>query len=158
MISLDRRYQQGASLLDICAKSFLNHPHRTLLPRRILLAESDCERLAARGHCLERYGYEVLSCCGSQSVEKCLVWMSSPVDCNVLVDLIMCDVHLLNESIVRLIQNGQKQSHFPPLLLIVGRSDSPHTKGVNQLKSKGCLKRDEDPQGQMLLVRQWAPY
>ena len=158
MISLDRRYQQGANLVDICSQSFRRRPRGTILPRRILLAESDCERLTARGHFLERNGYEVLSCSDTQSMEKCLGSMSGLTTCNLLADLIICDSCLLSESIVHLIRQGQRQPTFPPLLLILGRGDGQGNGPIDQVHPKGCLRCDEDRRGQMVLVRRWAPY
>jgi len=136
MISLDRRYQQGANLVDICSQSFRGRPRGTILPRRILLAESDCERLTARGHFLEPH----------------------LTTCNLLADLIICDSCLLSESIVHLIRQGQRQPTFPPLLLIIGRGDGQGDGAIDQVHPKGCLSCDEDPRGQMVLVRRWAPY
>jgi len=158
MISLDRRYQQGANLVDICSQSFRGRPRGTILPRRILLAESDCERLTARGHFLERNGYEVLSCSDTQSMEKCLGSLPHLTTCNLLADLIICDSCLLSESIVHLIRQGQRQPTFPPLLLIIGRGDGQGDGAIDQVHPKGCLSCDEDPRGQMVLVRRWAPY
>jgi len=158
MISLDRRNQQGDHPLENCSRSLAYRPHGTLLPRHILLAEADCERLSARGHILERYGYEVLSCGSSQSIERSLGWMSRFVNIREFVDLIICDVDLLNDAIVSLIHRGQQEPHFPPLLLITTSVDTQTLQQAQQIKHNGSLHNATDPHEQIVLVRRWAPY
>ena len=158
MISLDHRYRQGGPPQEIWPRCFTYPPHGTLLPRRILLASPDCERVAARGHFLERYGYEVLSCCGVPSIERCFKGLAHFANCRQFVHLIICDVHLLDDALAGFIQSGQKKPDFPPLLLLAEPRDSQTNKYFHKIKHNGTLESTADAHGQVLLVRRWAPY
>ena len=108
MISLDHRFRKGDSPQVIWPRCFCYTPLGTLLPRRIFLAEPDCEKASARGHLLERYGYEVLSCCDALSISKCFEGMAQYANCRKFVNLIMCDVSVLDETLTGFIQTTCK--------------------------------------------------
>jgi hypothetical protein len=158
MISLDHRFRQGDPPQVIWPRCFSYTPLGTLLPRRILLAEPDCERASARGHFFERYGYEVLSCCDVSSIKKCFQGMAHFANCRQFVNLIICDVHLLDDALAGFIQLGQTNADFPPLLLLAGPSDEVNGKYRDQIKHKGTLEGTVHAHDQVLMVRQWAPY
>ena len=158
MISLDHRFHQEDSPQSMWPRCFSYSPLGTLLPRRILLVEPDCERVAARGHLLERYGYEVLSCCDNSSIERCFRGMAQFANYRQFVNLIICDVHLLDDTLAELIQSGQTNADFPPLLLLAESGDPQAIKYRGQIKHDGTLGSTTDAHGQVLLVRQLAPY
>ena len=158
MISLDHRFLQGDSLQLIWPRCSRYSPLGTLLPRRIVLAEPDCEKASARGHLLERYGYEVLSCCHILSIKKCFQGMAQHAKCRNFVNLIMCDVRVLDEALTGFIQTGQTNPEFPPLLLL---SDSNFTSSQNYsdlINYQGMVRGEINAHDQILLARQWAPY
>ena len=161
MISLDHRFREGDTPQVIWPRCFRYTPLGTLLPRRIFLAEPDCERASARGHLLERYGYEVLSCCDVSSIKKCFQGMAQHANCRKVVNLIICHIHVIDETLTEYIQSGQASPDFPPLLLLSDQSDFQILNTLqegNRIIYHDTLQGDADAHDQVLLVRQWAPY
>ena len=158
MISLEHRFRQGDSPQVIWPRCFRYTPLGTLLPRRIFLAEPDCEKASARGHLLERYGYEVLSCCDILSIKKCFEGMAQHANCRKFVNLIMCDVRVLDETLTGFIRTGQTNPEFPPLLLLSDSSFTPSRNYSDLINYQGTLQGEINAHEQVLLVRQWAPY
>ena len=161
MISLDHRFRQGDPPQVIWPRCFRFTPLGTLLPQRIFLAEPDCERAAALGHLLERYGYEVFSCCDVSSIKKCFQGMAQHANCRTFVNLVICDIRVIDETLTDYIQRGQACPDFPPLLLL---SDQDSFQILNKIKKSNRIKYHDTIEGsadvhdQALLVRQWAPY
>ena len=161
MISLDHRFHQGESPQVIWPRCFRYTPIGTLSPRRIFLAEPDCEKASARGHLLERYGYEVLSCCDVSSIKKCFQGMAQHATCRKFVNLIICDIRLIDSSLTHFIRSGQASVDFPPLLLLSGQSGFKLLQNIKErkrIKYHDTLEGNADAHDQVLLVRQWAPY
>ena len=161
MISLDHLFRQGDLPQVIWPRCFRYPAQGTLLPQRIFLAEPDCERASARGHLLERYGYEVLSCCNVSSIKKCFHAMAQHTTFRSSVNLVICDSRVIDETLTDSIQRGQACPDFPPLLLLSDPSGSqiPNaSKESNCIKYRDTLEFNADAYDQVLLVRQWAPY
>ena len=84
--------------------------------------------------------------------------MAQHANCRKFVNLIMCDVRILDEPLTGFIQTGQTNPEFPPLLLL-SDSSAPQAKNYcARINYQGTLQGEINAHEQVLLVRQWAPY
>ncbi len=94
---------------------------RKRLPR-VLLIEDDHELRAVFTHALIRVGYDVMDC--RREIDFWVLQVGSDA-CEVFAkfDLVVCDVRLLSEPSVGIIQSLQQRQRYPPLVLIDERGD-----------------------------------
>ena len=100
MISLDKGENCGIEGWNEHFKKFVQRPFGRIHRRRIFVAEFDYELLALRGHDLERAGYEVITCHDTKNIMGLLQWMIAGKSDRSPIDLIICDVNLLNHAVL----------------------------------------------------------
>jgi CheY-like chemotaxis protein len=101
-------------------------PERKRLPRRslarVLLIEDDHELRAVFTHALNRVGYDVTKC--RRGIDFwVLIVASDATGVFAKFDLVICDVRLLNELSIGIIQSLQQRRRYPPLVLIDEQGD-----------------------------------
>lgn len=158
MISLDNRQHRDSNLGEEWSRCFYRRTQGTIVPRRILLAECDCEQLASRGHALEHTGYEVISCHDCGAVKRFLQWMIDARSDRPLIDLMICDINLLDDAVVDTIAAQQNMQTFPPLILINACASSQALQRIARLKSRGSFDQSHSQQRQLAFVRHLVPY
>jgi DNA-binding response OmpR family regulator len=91
--------------------------HRRAAIPRILLAEEDHEIRALWNTVLDRAGYEVMVCPSraefEQMVDRLVGDRSAPV-----IDLVVCDARMLDDTLRRRVARLQRATQFPTLVVI----------------------------------------
>lgn len=158
MISLDKSGNCGIEGWNEHFKKFVRQPLGRIHPRRIFVADFDYELLALRGHGLERAGYEVIACHDTKNIMGLLQWMIARKSDQCPVDLIICDVNLLNNATIEEIVKQQHCHRFPPLILITTFANSGALARTARLKSNSTFDKTYNPQDELAVVRRLAPY
>ena len=105
---------------------------------QVLLAASDVEMRATIGHALDRSGYEVRRC---DDLHK-LVHMATveTTVCRISdYDLIVCDVHLLEENTTTALAGLQQQGLLPPIILFRRRQQDHDVELAGRLSVSAML-------------------
>ena len=157
MISLDKGENCGIEGWNEHFKKFVQRPFGRIHRRRIFVAEFDYELLALRGHDLERAGYEVITCHDTKNIMGLLQWMIAGKSDRSPIDLIICDVNLLNHTAIEKIVSQQRCHRFPPLILITAFTNSVALAKTARLKINSTFDKAYDPQHELAVVRSLVP-
>lgn len=124
---------------------------------RILVAVGDHEMRALLKRALERVAYEVDPCENSTSLRAHLILAvnGSPT---AKTDLLVCDVRLLDNATVQVMESRQRQGQLPPLVLVTAFADQTVQRRVRSLRSVTVFDKVLDIYDQLAVIRDILPH